>query len=542
MQNSLRRFRFSLRKYAILSLIAVVFMFSVLSLFFFRNKEPIIIKETQLPIHIEPTPTITFAESKTMTATASPIPTPQKSSEIIIAKPKNKTEVIIDCFRKQWYNYKDKAMGHDYILPKSGSFRDDSKSGLIIFESLSTMAIMNLTEEIEEIIDFIYKEKLFKSDISSDFLISSVLGSLISSYEITKRKELLNYVQRILSLLPRMESVVYPPMHYKFDGSSYLYEITPIIESHKLGSIQIEFLYISEMEKNMIFAEKSLQFYRLLFSNSNEPGLISSSIIGYNGGSYNNVYSLQDDCSSIYDGLMKAIVFSNNSIPTGMFMLQDFIDRLNRDFFVRNGEKMILVNEYCEGYQKDIHIDSAYIASLLLDYSKVSKNSTIEAISYRVLDFFINYTNNGHKLPPLISKRGFDDKITTVDQKFMFCPYLFEALYKFWRHTNESKYCDIAWNLFLEINRTCSYNSIFTNVDYSLDDPFLDFVNPRLFSMTLKYLYLMFNDRINFNEWVFNSRGHPIPKWKYPIESLDKSAMNSIDPMFEPDEQYPFEG
>lgn len=74
---------------------------------------------------------------------------------------------------------------------------------------------------------------------------------------------------------------------------------------------------------------------------------------------------------------------------------------------------------------------------------------------------------------------------------------------------------DWAWDAAQAINTHCRVENGFVGIKnvYSDRSPKDDVQQSFFFAETLKYLYLIFSDDklISFDEWVFNSEGHPLP-------------------------------
>lgn len=86
-----------------------------------------------------------------------------------------------------------------------------------------------------------------------------------------------------------------------------------------------------------------------------------------------------------------------------------------------------------------------------------------------------------------------------------------------WRLTKDPKYRQWAWDAAQAIEKSClapdgtGYSGI-TDVD-SAKPKYDDVQQSFWLAETLKYLYLIFsNDElISFDQWVFNTEGHPLP-------------------------------
>lgn len=103
------------------------------------------------------------------------------------------------------------------------------------------------------------------------------------------------------------------------------------------------------------------------------------------------------------------------------------------------------------------------------------------------------------------------------ERYYILRPEVIEGWFYLWRLTKDRKYRDWAWDAVLAIEKHClvpggaGYSGI-NNVDS--EEPMQDDVQQSYFlAETLKYLYLIFSsdDLISFNQWVFNTEGHPLP-------------------------------
>ncbi|OTF79545.1 hypothetical protein BLA29_013681, partial [Euroglyphus maynei] len=103
------------------------------------------------------------------------------------------------------------------------------------------------------------------------------------------------------------------------------------------------------------------------------------------------------------------------------------------------------------------------------------------------------------------------------ERYYILRPEVIEGWFYLWRLTKDKKYRQWAWDAVVAIDKYCSTPE---NTGYSgisdVDDikPKQDDVQQSFFlAETLKYLYLIFSDDqlISFDQWVFNSEGHPLP-------------------------------
>ncbi len=106
--------------------------------------------------------------------------------------------------------------------------------------------------------------------------------------------------------------------------------------------------------------------------------------------------------------------------------------------------------------------------------------------------------------------------ITFFINIFFFRPNLAETYFILFRLTGDNKYREWAWELtqaFYRHSRTISggFAGVF-NVD-KVPTEKSDYQISIFLSGTLKYLYLIFSNTsiLSLDEWIFNSRGHPLP-------------------------------
>jgi len=101
-----------------------------------------------------------------------------------------------------------------------------------------------------------------------------------------------------------------------------------------------------------------------------------------------------------------------------------------------------------------------------------------------------------------------------ADARYLLRPETIESLFILHRITKKNMYRDVAWKIFLSLNKYCRTSTGFSGLeDISREDsPKYDIMQAFFLSQTLKYLYLLFgsDDRFPFSEYVFNTEAHPL--------------------------------
>src|SRR3989475_7835028 len=122
-------------------------------------------------------------------------------------------------FLHAWNGYKKYAWGHDDLKPLSRTFHDWYAEPLLMtpVDALDTMVLMGLNEEAKTTREYIAMHLSFDKDIYvQNFEITiRLLGGLLSSYQMTGDKRLLNLAEDLGNrLLPVFDSPTGLPYRY----------------------------------------------------------------------------------------------------------------------------------------------------------------------------------------------------------------------------------------------------------------------------------------------------------------------------------------
>jgi len=155
-------------------------------------------------------------------------------------------------------------MGQGELKPQSGTCHNwiGGNLGLTVIDSLDTMLIMGLNDLYEEARDWVRDNLDFKKPISVSVFEITIrcLGGLLSAYDITKDEVLLKKAEQLARrLLPAFESSSGIPFSH-IDLASGKTKTTTWTSGacilSEMGSIQLEFAYLSHVSGNPIYAQK----------------------------------------------------------------------------------------------------------------------------------------------------------------------------------------------------------------------------------------------------------------------------------------------
>src|SRR6266404_3562908 len=118
---------------------------------------------------------------------------------------------VRDEFMHAWNGYKKYAWGHDDLRPLSKTYHDWYAEPLLMtpVDSLDTMIIMGLDDEARNTREYIVKNLSFDKDfyVQNFEITIRLLGGLLSSYQLTGDKRLLNLAEDLGNrLLPVFDS------------------------------------------------------------------------------------------------------------------------------------------------------------------------------------------------------------------------------------------------------------------------------------------------------------------------------------------------
>eukprot|EP01126_Amoeba_proteus_P063419 TRINITY_DN8741_c0_g2_i1.p1 TRINITY_DN8741_c0_g2~~TRINITY_DN8741_c0_g2_i1.p1 ORF type:complete len:326 (-),score=57.57 TRINITY_DN8741_c0_g2_i1:923-1900(-) len=186
---------------------------------------------------------------------------------------KMRRETVKQAFLHAYTGYKDRCMGEGELKPRSGGCHNwmGEKMGLSVIDSLDTMLVMGLDDLYKESRDWIEKNLDFDKPVSVSVFEITIrcLGGLLSAYHLTKDQLLLDKARDLANhLLPAFRGRKFPaPMINLRSGDirSHGWSTSSILA--EVGSLQLEFTYLSHVTGNPIYAQKVLSVYSQILKN-----------------------------------------------------------------------------------------------------------------------------------------------------------------------------------------------------------------------------------------------------------------------------------
>ncbi|XP_034942519.1 mannosyl-oligosaccharide alpha-1,2-mannosidase IA [Chelonus insularis] len=291
----------------------------------------------------------------------------------------------------------------------------------------------------------------------------------------------------------------------------------------EIGTMHLEFSYLSDITGNPVFREKVERVRQKLKDAVKPKGLYPNYIHPQTGKWGSHHMSLGALGDSFYEYLLKAWIQSGGEDVEAREMYEEAIAAVVKHMVFRSLEGLLYLSDlrFDKPDHKMGHL-ACFAGGMFALGAKTIKNEK----SNEYMEIAKNITNTCHesydrtatKLGPEVFhfKNNIQAKaITNGEKYYILRPETFESYFILWRLTKDPKYREWGWKAVEALERHCHVEGGFTgisNVD-SLDPDKDDVQQSYFLAETLKYLYLLFSDDnlISLDEWVFNSEAHMLP-------------------------------
>ena len=216
-------------------------------------------------------------------------------------------------FLHAWRGYKQYAWGHDDLKPLSKTYHDWYAEPLLMtpVDALDTMILMGLNDDAKSTREYIATHLSFDKDISvQNFEITiRLLGGLLSSYQMTGDKRLLNLAEDLGNrLLPVFNSPTGLPYRYvNLKTGAVRGDMTNPAEA---GTLLIEFGTLARLTHRQIFYDKAKRALVEIYNRRSPVGLVGTWINVETGQWTDTDSHISGAIDSYYEYLLKcAILF-----------------------------------------------------------------------------------------------------------------------------------------------------------------------------------------------------------------------------------------
>ena len=408
-------------------------------------------------------------------------------------------------FLHAWNNYERYAWGHDALRPLSKTAHDWYGQSLLMtpVDALETLLLMHLDAEAAKTRLLIVNELSFDRDVYvKNFEVTiRLLGGLLSSYQLTGDKRLLNLAEDLGSrLLPVFDSPTGLPYVYVNLRSREVRDA--VTNPAETGTLLLEFGTLSKLTGKPIFYEKAKRSLVETYKRRSAIGLVGS-IINVETGVWTDSDShISGGIDSYYEYLWKC--------------WRLFGDRDCRDMWNAN---IPAVHKYLadetSGELWYGHADmqtgkrtattygalDAFFPALLALSGDITRARRLQASSFKMWNL------QGIE-PELLDYKT----MRVIAGGYHLRPEIVESTYYLYRYTGDPQYRRMGEKIFNDFVKYCRTDAGYAALADVTTKQQRDEMESFVLAETFKYFYLLFAPprTLDFDKIVFNTEAHPL--------------------------------
>ncbi|KAL7304893.1 hypothetical protein TKK_0002697 [Trichogramma kaykai] len=447
---------------------------------------------------------------------------------------RQRREKVKEMMKHGWNNYVRYAWGKNELRPiskraHSASIFGSSMIGATIVDGLDTLYIMGLHEEFKHGRDWI--EKNLNFDIDSDMSLFELnirfLGSLLANYALTGdemfKEKARQLGERMLPAFKTETGIPHSLINLHTGRSkNYAWASNGCSILSEIGTMHLEFIYLSDITGNPIYREKVMQIRRTL-NNLDKPNGLYPNYINPRTGTWGRHHmSLGGLGDSFYEYLLKAWIQSGKTDREARQMYDEAMDAIMTHMILKSPGGLLYASDiqYERVEHKMGHL--ACFAGGMFGLGAKNDNE----VNDRHMEVASGLTNTCHesyiRTPTKLGPEAFHfiegseaKSLKNGEKYYILRPETFESYFVMWRLTKDPKYREWGWDAVQALEKHCRVPGGYTGLHnvYQEDSPKDDVQQSYFFAETLKYLYLLFSDDdlISLDQWVFNSEAHAFP-------------------------------
>ncbi|TFK73471.1 glycoside hydrolase family 47 protein [Pluteus cervinus] len=446
-------------------------------------------------------------------------------------------------FLTSYEAYKTYAWGNDDLTPISKSFANTRNGwGASIVDSLSTMFVMGLDDELEDAIHFASQIDFSRSKTNSTVSIfeSTIryVASLLSTYELTgfKHPQLLAKAKQLGDKLSHgwVNGQAVPFGFLDFSTDTAQHDTSNIAEA---GTLSLEFATLSKYTRNATYSNLAVGSAKHVAQLAKPlPGLAAQGIDPKSGKFVGGYVTWGGGSDSYFEYLIKYARLSNTQDPTFVNQWLTAVDSSIKTLAKKStvGNHLYLADYDSSGTIRHVgsHLACFHGGNWIFG-GRLLNNETIvnyglqladacwntyagtatgigpEAFGFMSSDG--NYTGDGQSAEQatFYNQKGFYIRDGSYDLR----PEVLESNFYAWRATGDKKYYNravTALQSFLKyLPAGVAYDAREDVND--VHSGTYDHMESFWFAEVLKYLYLTFDDpnRFSLDKYVFNTEAHP---------------------------------
>ncbi|TPX63735.1 hypothetical protein SpCBS45565_g06392 [Spizellomyces sp. 'palustris'] len=441
----------------------------------------------------------------------------------------DKMNVVREMMIHAWDNYFHLAPNYDELRPSSKHGHNWYHPYNLLstpVDALDTLYIMGLDSRYEQAkkmvleglrVDIPAVVNVFETTIR-------VLGGLLAAWEVDGDQKLLDRAVELGDrLLKAFETPTgLPTGHFNLSSGQAGGHMGASVNLAEIGTLQLEFQYLSDVTGNPIYAQKALHVYDVLHD-AERPmkGLYpldwsTASIRGRKGG---EAYGIGAAADSFYEYLLKLW------ISTGDEKYRVWYDEAAEAISTHlattsnKGRYTYVPNArlYSSGFEKDatFHHLTCFAGGMFSTGALTRRRGEwidLLRLGERITrTCYESYNRTATGLGPE-SMYGAD--LGGSDSRYLLRPETVESIFYLWRYTHDPIYRQMGWQIIQSLNTYTRTPTGFIGLStVSSTSPQPDDLQQSFFlAETLKYLFLLFceDDVVPLEGYVFNTEAHAL--------------------------------
>ena len=448
-------------------------------------------------------------------------------------------------FLHAWNGYKKYAWGHDDLSPLSKTHHDWYGQSLLMtpVDALDTMILMGLDSEAKSTREYIVQNLSFEKDIEvQNFEITiRLLGGLLSSYQLTNDRRLLNLAEDLGNrLLPVFNSPTGLPYRYINLKTGKVRDAKT--NPAEAGTLLIEFGALSKITRKPIFYEKAKRALVEIYKRRSSIGLVGTWINVETGKWTDTDSHISGAIDSYYEYLLKCWLLFDDQDCHQMWL--DSIAAINKylaDEITR--EQGTYVGPLSERELWYRHADlntgrrtaqtygalDAFFPALLALSGDLDRARQVQASSFKM------WKQHGVE-PEEINY----NKMEVTEPGYPLRPEIVQSTYYLYHYMSKTKdfglynrrprfplpagsqrrsgpdrggeYLQMGQALFGDFVKYCRTDEGYAALKSVITKEQSDSMQSFVFAETFKYFYLLFAPpkTLDFDHVIFNTEAHPI--------------------------------
>ena len=422
-------------------------------------------------------------------------------------------------FLHAWNGYKKYAWGHDDLRPLTKTYHDWYAQSLLMtpVDALDTMILMGLKQEADSTREYIVRNLSFDKDISvQNFEVTiRLLGGLLSSYQLTGDKRLLNLAADLGNrLLPVFDSPTGLPYRYvNLKTGKVRGEVTNPAEA---GTLLIEFGTLSKLTHQPVFFEKAKRALVETYQRRSPLGLVGTWINVETGKWTDSDSHISGAIDSYYEYLLKCwLLFGDEDCKRMWFDSIRAINKYLADEVMRHQDtpkgrfavwKLWYghadMNTGKRGATTYGALDAFFPAVLALS-GDLQRAKRLQASSFRM------WRQAG--IEPEEFNYMTED---IVSPGYPLRPEIIESTYYLYHYTKDARYRREGEELWRDFVKYCKTDAGYAALKNVVTKEKSDSMQSFLFAETFKYFYLLFAPpkAFAFDKVIFNTEAHAMKR------------------------------